>query len=394
MDLEQEEAWLEQSRAALDQLFRAVVERSYRESGAGSFHSQYQMNLSKIDRFNYKILTPNSEFSGLTFISRPKLNLTSTNLRQDRVMTALDTDDPLSVAFMIRCLLDTKLSQDNNFMNLVRICPLLDERNPFMVPLMNNLHDISGFPDFVIDTHDTEGGFFNENMTMAIGSDDNNRSFDLNLNVRDIQGGIIAAMMHHWLRYIHCVKKGEMVAYAEDINERKRNYTVSIYRFLLDPSKRFITKWAKATGCFPKSLPTGSFFNTSSGETFVKACAEFSIPFACNDFKPNDPAILMDFNSLVETFCPTIVNGMYTAPVQSKYNFIGIPYIVDSPEGLKLEFRYDPTEVQDNFDEIVARSQAIADQRETFESSSTTSKLTNPTTPVSVPANTEDVVYA
>lgn len=396
MDLKNEEEWMEQSKAALDALFRAVVERSYRFSGAGSFHSQYQMNLSKIDRFNYKILTPNSEFSGLTFITRPKLNFTSANLRQNRVLTALDTDDPLSVAFMIRCLLDTRLARSNEMMNYVRISPLLDERSPFMTPLMNNLQDISGFPDIVIDTHDTEGGFFNENTTMAIGSDRNNRSFDLNLNFKDIQGGTIAALIQAWCTYIDYVSKGDMVAYAEDIDANIRNYTVSIYRFLLDPSKRYITKWTRAYGCFPKHLPTGAFFNTSAGETFVKACSEFSVPFACNGLcPPNDPAILMDFNALVRRYCPQVVNGMYTAPVASNFNFVGIPYIVDTPRGLQLQFRYDPGEATDNFEEIQARSEAIGRQREQFETALATPKtVPNNATAIAGNAGDGEIVYA
>src|SRR5574343_292115 len=180
------------SVAELQQAFALVNDGIARASGAGGFYNQYQLIMREVDRFKYNILSPNAENSGLTFFTRPKLNLTSTSLRQNRIMQALDTMNPNSLAFAVRCLLDTKFSKSYSYE--AWRCPLFNPRSPWMTPLGNCLMSISGFPDLVLDTETTEGGFHSEDFTFAKGSDNLNKTYDLNANFRDIQGGLIMAI--------------------------------------------------------------------------------------------------------------------------------------------------------------------------------------------------------
>lgn len=339
----------------VDAMYEAVTESSFRGSAAGSFHSMWQAVLSRIDRFGYNPMPGNHETAGLTFITRPKLNLTTQSLRQDRIMATLDTLDETSFPFSIRAHLDTKFAKRPGIAQRVHDSPFINSDVPFIVPLTNCLQSISGFPDFNIDVETTEGGFFGEDLTFAKGSDMNMRSYDFSLTFRDIQGGYIMAMFIYWTRYIALVSRGLVQAYTEDIMDRRLNYTCSIYRFVLDPSRRYIVKWAKATGCFPKSVPIGNSFNIGERENYLHASSQFSIPFQVNSVEYMDPIIFRDFNSIVDT---TSGYGWrknrIVAPAIASNNFAGIPYINVQDHGCnELQFYCEPIELQDPFQSII-----------------------------------------
>lgn len=364
--------------ADLEKLLEAATEQAFRSSGAGSFFGQYTTILKQIDRFGYNLVLPNHEVTGLTFITRPKLNLHSSNLRQDHIMATLDTRDPYSLGFAIRCLLDTNFAQQDGIFELAHMSPFINAESPFLIPLTNCLASESGWPDPSIDTETTEGGFFSENITFAKGSDRLRRSYDLTLTFRDIQGGFIAMLLYYWHRYIELVTTGEMIAYPSDIAARRLNYTCSIYRFVLDPSRKFITKFARATGCFPKSFPWGAFFNRNERESFISSGAQFSIPFQVNFVSYMDPMIFRDFNTIAKRFCPDIEQRLI-APVEAENNFIGLPYIDIAGQQNRLDFRCLPEDLVSPLDvvwkDIEAKIQAA---EAAYAASSDTKTLTAP----------------
>jgi hypothetical protein len=327
--------------AQLRTLFETATQQSFRSAGAGSFFSQYQTILSQYDRFGVNAMLPNHEMVGYTFITRPKLNLTTTSLRQDRILAMLETTDNVSLPFAIRCYLDTNFAKSPHVSDLSAACPFFNKESPFIIPLSNNLLSVAGWPDPVLDTETTDGGFFSEDMTFVKGSDRLNRTYDITLTFRDIQGGFIIALLYIWIRYIELVVRGDTVAYPEDIDARRINYTCSIYRFILDPSRQYITKWSKATGCFPKSIPIGNIFNFGERENFVRSAAQYSVPFVVNKVEIMDPIIFRDFNTIAKRFSPSIMSGTAVS-MAPDHNFIGLPFI-DTIGGFnKLNFLAPP----------------------------------------------------
>lgn len=314
----------------LNTLFSLITQQSFRASGAGTYLSMYQTILSKFDRFGINAMLPNHEVVGYTFITRPKLNFSTTSLRQDRILAMLDTVDPGSLQFAIRCYLDTYYSGLPAMSKYVAACPFFNPESPFLIPLTNNLVSVSGWPDPVLEPETTDGGFFSEDMTIVKGSDRLNRTYEITLTFRDIQGGFIIALLWMWIHYMELVVRGDTLAYPQDIAARRINYTCSIYRFVLDPSRRFITKWSKATGCWPRTIPIGNIFNFGEKENFIHSAAQYSVPFTVNKVEVMDPIIFRDFNTIVKRFSPTArgENGpVVVAGMSPEYNFTGIPYI-------------------------------------------------------------------
>jgi hypothetical protein len=379
--------------ALQERLFRLLNDELYKSAGFGGFYNQLQTVVSEINRYGPTPLAPNRVSSGYTFITRPQLNLSTSNILNNRVLSILDTDDSRDINFMIRGLLDprwymTWMEKTN------QISKLLNPHNALFTPLCNTLLSCTGWPDFVLEADKGDAGFFNEGLSIASGSDRMKRGADLSLTFKEIHGGIIMTIFHMWVEYMAAVVKNEVVAYPQEIDQRRLNYTVSIYRFIMTPDKQYIQHCAKATGCFPLNVPLGNVFNVNQGELHVAAAKEFTINFTANIVEYDDPIIPYEFNLLMKRYWPNIdsafrnestlttdqkqavrnaanefkiretpsfdpkfgledpagqiVPGLNAFSSYLRYNYTGIPYIKSVPnKGLKLVFMYEPKTTSD-----------------------------------------------
>lgn len=314
-----------------DTLLKAVRENIAVNSGRGSSQYVTETILSRHDRFGSSPVQINSEMVGLTFFTKPRLNMTTTSLRQDPQLALMDTLDPLSLMFALRCNLDTEFMRNGVGKDIADSSPWVNPHTPFNIPLSNTIVGMSGWPDFNLEYETTEPGYFSEDMTLARGSDRGRRTYDISCTFRDIQGGYIMAYFYYWIHMMALQMEGITVAYPEDREANRLNYTVSIYRFILDPHMKTITKWAKGTGCYPVSLPIGDVFNFSPGDSFIHTSQQFTIPFKVNNVAYMDPRHLAAFNTLVERYndknIGTISGDNVKVPVSAGTNFIGVPYI-------------------------------------------------------------------
>jgi hypothetical protein len=312
------------------QLMDAVTESMAIGAGRGSSQSVAQTLLSRHDRFGSSTVQINSEMVGLTFFTRPRLNMTTRSLRQDPTLAMLDTLDPLNWMFSLRCNLDSKFAREGAAASLASVSPWFNDESPFNVPLGNMLTGITGWPDFSVQYETTESGYFSEDMTMVRGSDMGRRTYELSCTFRDIQGGYLMAYFYYWLIAMTLQMEGTIVAYPDDRDANRLNYTCSIYRFVLDPSMRTITKWAKATGCYPVNVPMGDVFNFGPGDSHIHTSQQFTIPFIANHIRYMDPRQLSQFNSLVKRYAGSGVatdGSRVKSNVSAQHNFTGVPFI-------------------------------------------------------------------
>lgn len=296
-----------------------------------------------------KSFTPGGarELKGFTFITRPHLNLTNANLAHISRFTHLLQADNTSVSMYIRQMLDTSYAEKFGGVGGTRFCPLLDYKNPFNVLLCNALVSINGFPDPDLAVESTSGGFFSEQQTNVIGYNRLAKGQDLQLEFKDYEGGIVLAMHDVWCQYAGYISDGQMMQYLDDIEDNVMGYTVSIYRFVTDHTGRFITRWAKATGCYPKLYPTGTPFNVNEGEQVLSAVKRFTVPYWVHHFDYNNPEILIDFNTLVKRYCKSIDAKGAMVPVRPSLinnNLMGIPYVEQRAGRFELVFKIDESE--------------------------------------------------
>lgn len=288
-----------------------------------------------LDRHKVNALPMYMDYSGFTFITRPELCLVNGSIMEDPVLAPMMSEDPGSTSFLLKCLLDPQWVR--NHTSLVSACPRFDRGNPFVPMLCNNLTSMSGWPDYKVETETTEGGFFGDDQTLVKGSDENRKSYDFTLEFREIDGGLISALMQMWTKYQSNVALGRSIAYGTQIDEVYANYTCSIYRFLTDPTRKRITKWARAMGTYPVGNPLGAMMNINEGENYIANTGKFSINFTVNDVAYNDYKSLLDFNRTVYNFNNDIES--WDVIPDAGENFKGIPYIVSTPRGYEIEFR-------------------------------------------------------
>ena len=261
-------------------------------------------------------------------------------------MSMLNTLDPSGFPFALRCWLDSKFAQSTAAAGPALYCPYFNSESAFNIPLGNALIGLTGWPDPTLDVETSNGGYFSEDQTIVRGSDWGRRTYDFTLTFRDFQGGFVMGMLYYWLRQMGLLAQGATTPYTEYIDQWRLCYTCSIYRFVLDPTKRFIYKWAKATGCFPYSIPLGDTFNYGVGDEYIPTSREFSVQFKVNHISYMDPIILEQFVTLSSRYAGSDIieaaNGQALSadnqivPFGAQYNFIGQPSINLSDGNLKF----------------------------------------------------------
>lgn len=351
---------------------KAVIDLALLSVGGGLYDYQLQQLMTGFDKNHASRISPNVEMAGPTFITRPRLCLQSSNLRNNEAMMPLDTANGNSLAFAIRWLLDSNLCNPEYqnatlYDKAAQLCPLINQESPWMTPFCNSLLSISGFPDLQLQVEKTDGGFFSEAQDYAVGHDHFAKGgYTFSTTFRELPGDVNFALIYYWTEYIRCVTRNIMMAYPDDIDGQIMNYTVSIYTFNMDPTMKYITKWAKCTGCFPTTLDFGSIFNKSEGQYFQDSAFKLQVSWSCSVVEYMRPQILLDFNRLAMKYCPTInsVNNKYATqsedgvyqtgtsgldryaiPASPFSNFCGLPFIVSDPYGYRLEYRYSPNDL-------------------------------------------------
>lgn len=349
------ETWKAFANEAINESFKAV--------GYGSYNNSYRNFLARLDRHGDVLLPTNNLNRGYTFITRPRLNMSRGNILQHPILANLLAADKDSLAYMIRNLLDTRLSRRESICITSATSVDLDKEpetsglglvdviNPFFTPLCNGLTSVSGFPDLNLNEETIGQDFHSGDFTYMKGSDLLNRTQELSLEFRDVQGSVILSCLFYWCLYMALQAKNIVQAYPDDIYEQRLNYTVSIYRFITDGTRKNIVWWSKATGCFPKSAPVGALFNMNDGEVTISAAKTFSIPFVANMVEYNNPGILYDFRTLVrryvtnnnlatangvngldnfsdEDIWPIVQNDVITGQPRTDLNFIGLPDVI------------------------------------------------------------------
>jgi hypothetical protein len=105
----------------------------------------------------------NKDCYGITFFTKPQINLRDDNCRRDRKFSRLLTMNDKSIQRIVRCTLDPRLlfntqrdaeGQDIEGSSQSTItCPLVDRKLAFIPFLTNNLVSLSGFPDLRVPTY-------------------------------------------------------------------------------------------------------------------------------------------------------------------------------------------------------------------------------------------------
>lgn len=304
-----------------------------------------------INHRNFKPPVPeNRDVYGLTFFTRPQLNLSSLNLRRNRKFYPLLTTNEVSIHRYVRNMLDPRLGMKNlnydwreeaggrsrhesddkiynQYLQLRKsqsdiTCPLVDENLGFIPILTNNLLSLTGWPDISLNAYSSEQGHKREQWIMVDSAYEFLEAFNLSAVFRNTRDEPILLMFQIWEYYMAQVFEGMINPYLDMIANNEMDYNTRIYRFVLDESKRFVKKTAACGAAFPVNVPTGKMFDYSDEETYNRSIKEIDISFQCVGADYNDYATINEFNFVSAMFCSDmrkVVNG------ETDNNMVQIP---------------------------------------------------------------------
>lgn len=297
-----------------------------RLNGLGSLTSAQTNNLFGINHRGVGNPVPgNSDNYGLTFFTRPRLNLSYDNLAMHRMFTPLLSNDTLSIQRALRTLLDPDGGIDSS---------LVDPLNPFIPMLTNNLISITGWPDLLVDTYTSKEGLHKEAWSMVDGTARIFNTYTVTANFRNVAGDPISLLFALWVQYASLVYLGEMVPYPDMEVEREIDYQTRIYRLILDPTRQYVQKIGACGAAFPTNSPLGTSFNYASDSPFNTDNDQVSIAFQCIGADYLDPILVKEFNDVVTLFNPGMENvsrsKLYKKLNKDQayfFNYSGYPYI-------------------------------------------------------------------
>ena len=242
----------------------------------------------------------NTDQQGITFFTRPYLNLNDANISSNRKLSSLLTKTNNSVSYSIRRMLDSKMLTENTNNN--NPSNLIDDKQAFIPIFTNLLTGISGWPDETMEVYVAEAGIKNETYMLVDDSPNEYSAFDLTGTFRNIDGDPINAILTVWLTYAKGVTNGSLLPYVEMIVNRIIDYQTRIYRLVLDSSRRWIQKLACCGAAVPTANPLGTSFNFTIEAPLIADTLNQSVPFKAIGYCYNDPIIIRDFNTTVNRF--------------------------------------------------------------------------------------------
>lgn len=321
----------------------------FQSTPLGSLDKAIANNLFGVNHRQVPNAVPsNKDISGLTFFVRPQLNLQNDNVRNVRQMAALLNNAPLSIQNYVRCMLDPRLQAGYSFGKTKiapRDCPLVDNSNPFIPILSNNLNSISGWPDLTLPVYTSTPGLYNEVQTMGDGIVRNFEAYTVDASFRNTRGDPALYMFYIWLNYISQVFEGRMVPYLDMISECEIDYNTRIFRLTLDKQRNKVTK-IFSTIAIPGSLPTAGFADFNNERPYNEQHKDVTIRFHCNGFETFDDILVKEFNAIVQIFSPDMKDASressmikLSASVAPLFNNRGLPRI--DPDTYELQWWVD-----------------------------------------------------
>lgn len=287
----------------------------------------------------------NKDYYGLTFFTRPQMNMTTENLRAVRLLTPLLNKESASIQRIIRCLLDPRLAKKGFGIG----SPYVDEHQAFIPILTNNLLSMSGWPDVVAPTMTSQPGVYQEAFSFVDGVTVNYTTYDITANFRNLPGDPITLLFLVWAHYMSLVYQGVLVPYPDMIIQNEIDYQTRIYRLVLDSTKTRVTKIAATGASFPLSSPIGASFNFEHDRPINNANDQISIPLRCMGAIYQDDILIDEFNKTTIMFNDSLKDGARErhykkVPIEALgiFNNRGYPRI--NPDTYELEWWVDLTE--------------------------------------------------
>lgn len=268
-----------------------------RQNPAGGTDSAISRTIYSINHRKSPAAVPlNKDDYGLVFFTRPRLNLSLTNIRHHRYLNQLATFEPSSVQRIVACTLDPRLHLEGASTGLI------DHDNCFIPLLTNHIETMSGWPDSVIESYTSDAGIAGEQFSMVDSMHEFNGKWQFTATFRNMTGDLITTLIDYWRTYASLVAMGIVIPYFDLLIRNEIDYQTRPWRLVLDSSKTYVQKIGCAIYAYPVSVPFGRSFDYQSSEHLNSPASQIDVQFEAVGCMYNDPILIKEFNIVVQTF--------------------------------------------------------------------------------------------
>lgn len=285
---------------------RKLIDQLYIQNGLGAVKSGITRSLYGVNFAGTPNMMPvNRDSYGFTFFTKPLMNMSDDNLRNDRILSQLLNKDPNSIHRLIRCSLDSGILHTGNDPKLNGWkSPFINPNSAFIPILSNNLLSMSGWPDMDSQTFTSGSGNWREEFSFVDGIVKDYRTWDATCSFRNIDGNLILNMFFYWVLYQAGVAAvGNLMPYPIMNLSHEIDYQTAIYRLITDQTRTKLTGIAR-TIAYPLSVPIGRSFDFDAEQVYNTEHNQVSISFRCAGAEYNDDILISEFNRVVELHDP------------------------------------------------------------------------------------------
>lgn len=240
-----------------------------------------------------------AEHPGLTFFTRPLLNLSYDNIRNDRSFALLDNPDPDSTNRYVRAMLDPMSDWH---------CPAVDPLNPFIPLLTNTVTSVSGWQEPILENYTTPSDRVRGQISMVDSAPYVNQIYPLSVNFRNIRTNPLGLLFHIWTRYMGLVYEGIFDPHPPFIAFNVKDYETRIYRVILDPSKRFVEEIIACVACYPLTDRAATRGDFNEGQWVNRDVDTYSQTFQATGAMYYDAVTVDEFNRASTFFNPNFAD--------------------------------------------------------------------------------------
>lgn len=286
-----------------------TVDDMFSTSGIGSLDKAIGLNLYGINYQHAATAVPrNKEQPGYVFFTRPQLNFQRDNIANVRQFYNLLAGEATSQERYIRCMLDPRLGTGYKYLNTqapVIECPLLDNENPFIPVLTNNIMTATGWPEQTMTFQRSKEDVYRGTHSMPNGLAVIHGSYTLSCTFRNTYNNPILKMMHYWLNYMGEVTvTGRLRPYADYEAMDYIDSNTRIYRITLDAQRERVTGIFCCGAAAPSANSISQFADYNREAPITEINKDFTISFDCDGMLIFDPIAFYTFNAVVQAFCP------------------------------------------------------------------------------------------
>ncbi len=288
-------------------------------------------------------LPMNKNLAGLTFFTRPLLNLAGDNLIHNRIMAKLATTDRDNTTTYIRNALDKDSYAEQPGIDFSTMSNVFDNSQAFIPILSASLETISGWREVAPPTYGSKPGTYQEEYGFIDGPSIDYKSYDITATFRNVAGDPISELFMYWIHYMAFVFEGRMVPRPKFGLNFEYDFNTRIYQLQMDPTRTYVTSIIACGAAFPLNSPGPTRHNVDYSNPIGNSNERLSVNFRCFGQIFQDPILFKTFNRSVVYFNANMAEGTRTryytkipATLMSLFRNKGYPWI--NPNTQELEW--------------------------------------------------------